>query len=184
MSITETANRNHEKWFPNHTSTLKATDPEFIELFDNFAFDEVLSHGDLDDRTRLMTILAALIAAQALGEYKVLVGAALNLGVTPVEVKEILYQAVASAASSASARGCFAFEPAGSLRARGTAFGLTAAKTSALSPERLPNSMAPTGARRWPSLLSITTRPSSLSCSSRPVTSMKCPMWLVKNCSP
>jgi len=94
MSITEAANRNHEKWFPCHTSTLKVTDPEFIELFDNFAFDEVLAHSDLDDRTRLMTILAALIAAQALGEFKVLAGAALNLGVTPVEVKEIVYQAV------------------------------------------------------------------------------------------
>ena len=94
MSITEAANRNHEKWFPGHTSTLKVTDPEFLELFDNFAFDEVLAHSDLDDRTRLMTILAALIAAQALGEFKVLAGAALNLGVTPVEVKEIVYQAV------------------------------------------------------------------------------------------
>ena len=94
MSITEAANRNHEKWFPGHTSTLKVTDPEYIELFDNFAFDEVLAHSDLDDRTRLMTILAALIAAQALGEFKVLAGAALNLGVTPVEVKEIVYQAV------------------------------------------------------------------------------------------
>ena len=94
MSITETASRNHEKWFPNHKSTLKVTDPEFIELFDHFAFGEVLSHGGLDDRTRLMTILAALIAAQALGEYKVIVLAALNLGVTPVEVKEIVYQAV------------------------------------------------------------------------------------------
>jgi 4-carboxymuconolactone decarboxylase len=95
MSITEAAKRNHEKWFPGHTSTLKVTDPEFIELFDNFAFDEVLAHGDLDDRTRLMTILAALIAAQALGEFKVLAGAALNVGVTPAEVKEIVYQAVA-----------------------------------------------------------------------------------------
>ena len=94
MSLTEAAARNHEKWFPDHTSTLKVTDPEFIELFDNFAFDEVLAHSSLDDRTRLMTILAALIAAQALGEFKVLVGAALNLGVTPVEVKEIVYQAV------------------------------------------------------------------------------------------
>ena len=94
MSITEAAERNHGKWFPGHTSTLKSTDPEFIELFDNFAFDEVLAHSGLDDRTRLMAILAALIAAQALGEFKVLVGAALDLGVTPVEVKEIVYQAV------------------------------------------------------------------------------------------
>ena len=94
MSITETAARNHEKWFPGHASTLKVSDPEFIELFDNFAFDEVIAHADLDDRTRMRTLLAALIAAQALSEFKVLIGAALNLGVTPVEVKEIVYQAV------------------------------------------------------------------------------------------
>jgi 4-carboxymuconolactone decarboxylase len=94
MAISETANRNHERWFPNHTSTLKVTDPEFIELFDNFAFDEVMAHGNLDDRTRLMVILAALIASQAPGEYKVMLRAAMNVGVTPVEVKEIVYQAV------------------------------------------------------------------------------------------
>jgi 4-carboxymuconolactone decarboxylase len=94
MAMTETAERNHEKWFPQHQSTLKVTDPEFIEYFDNFAFDEVLAIGDLDDRTRLMVILAALIASQALGEYKVLLRAALYVGVTPVEVKEIVYQAV------------------------------------------------------------------------------------------
>ena len=94
MSITETANRNHERLFPNHKSTLKATDPEFIEFFDNFAFDEVQSQANLDDRTRLMVILAALIASQALGEYKVMLHGALNIGVTPVEAKEIVYQAV------------------------------------------------------------------------------------------
>jgi 4-carboxymuconolactone decarboxylase len=81
--------------FPNRKSTLKITDPELIEFFDNFAFDEVLAYGKLDTRTRLMTILASLIASQALGEYKVMLGGALNVGVTPVEVKEIVYQAVA-----------------------------------------------------------------------------------------
>jgi 4-carboxymuconolactone decarboxylase len=38
--------------------------------------------------------LAALIGAQALGEYRVLLGAALTVGVTPIEAKEIVYQAV------------------------------------------------------------------------------------------
>ncbi|MGO8695830.1 MAG: carboxymuconolactone decarboxylase family protein [Rectinemataceae bacterium] len=94
MSISETARRNHEKLLPNHTSALAATDPELIELFDNFAFDEALSYGNLDDRTRLMVILAALIASQCLSEYKVMLGGALNLGVTPVEAKELVYQAV------------------------------------------------------------------------------------------
>jgi len=94
MALSETAERNHERWFPHHRSVLKVTDPEFIELFDNFAFDEVASHSTLDDRTRLMVILAALIATQAHGEFKVMLRAALNMGVTPIEVKEIVYQAV------------------------------------------------------------------------------------------
>src|SRR5208283_5318563 len=94
MSISETANKNHEELFPNHKSTLKITDPELIEVFDNFAFDEVLRYGTLDTRTRLMVILGSMIASQALGEYKVMLGGALNVGVTPIEVKEIVYQAV------------------------------------------------------------------------------------------
>jgi len=77
-----------------HVSTLAVTDPELIETFDNFAFDEVLRHGNLDVRTRLMVQLAAMIACQALREYRVMAGAALTVGVTPVEIKEILYQAV------------------------------------------------------------------------------------------
>jgi len=95
MRISETANKNHEELFPNHASTLKVTDPELIELFDNFAFDDVISYGNLDVRTRMMMILGSLIASQALAEYKVMLGGALNVGVTPIEAKEIVYQAVA-----------------------------------------------------------------------------------------
>ena len=70
------------------------TDPELIEVFDNFAFDEVMMYGNLDTKTRLMVILASMIACQAVAEYKVMLSGALNVGVTPVEVKEIVYQAV------------------------------------------------------------------------------------------
>jgi 4-carboxymuconolactone decarboxylase len=71
------------------------TDPEFVSLFQNFAFDEVVNQDDLDDRTRMMAILATLLGCQGLDEFKVMLPAALNLGVTPVEAKEIVYQAVA-----------------------------------------------------------------------------------------
>jgi len=94
MAISETGQKNHEELFPNYKSTLKVTDPEFIEVFDNFAFDEVLSYGNLDTKTRLMVILASLIAQQTLSEYKAMLSGALNVGVTPVEVKEIVYQSV------------------------------------------------------------------------------------------
>src|SRR5271157_1925897 len=88
------ARKNHDELFPGHVSTLAVTDPELIEIFDNFAFDEVLRHGNLDTRTRLMVQLASIIACQALREYRVMLGAALTVGVTPVEVKEVVYQAV------------------------------------------------------------------------------------------
>ena len=94
MAISETAQQNHDELFPGHVSTLKITDPELIEVFDNFAFDEVLARSSLDTRTRLMVQLAALIGCQALSEYRVMLGAALTAGVTPVEVREIVYQAV------------------------------------------------------------------------------------------
>ena len=90
----ERARKNHDELFPGHISALAVTDPELIEYFDNFAFDEVLAHGDLDVRTRLMVQIASIIASQALREFRIMAGAALTVGVTPVEIKEIVYQAV------------------------------------------------------------------------------------------
>jgi len=94
IRLTDNAVKYHEELFPNHESKLQKTDPEFIELFDNWAFDEVIRQSQLDPKTRVMMILASTIASQALGEYKVMVGAALNVGLTPVVIKEILYQSV------------------------------------------------------------------------------------------
>ncbi|MEH2106166.1 carboxymuconolactone decarboxylase family protein [Nostoc sp.] len=94
VRISEAAHKNHEELFPNHKSTLKVTDPELIEVFDNFAFDEVIAESKLDTKTRVMLILASIIGSQAVSEYRVMVDAALNVGVTPIEIKEILYQSI------------------------------------------------------------------------------------------
>ena len=94
MELTKAAIKNHEEIFPNHISTLQKTDPEFIELFDNWAFDEVISQSKLDTKTRMIMILASTIGSQALSEYKIMLGASMNVGLTPIEIKEILYQAV------------------------------------------------------------------------------------------
>lgn len=94
MAIREDAQKNHDALFPNYQSTLKKTDPELIELFDNWAFGEVLEDTTLDVRTRLMVQLAAMIACDAVSEYRVMLGGALAVGVTPVELKEVVYQAV------------------------------------------------------------------------------------------
>lgn len=95
MAITENARNYHERMFPGYRSKFLETDPEFIERFDNFAFDEVVNEVNLDDRTAMMSTLAMLLGCQGINEFRCMVSAALNFGVTPVEVKEIVYQAPA-----------------------------------------------------------------------------------------
>ena len=101
MAISDFAKNYHEKMFPGYESKLLQTDPEFIERFDNFAFDEVLHMPlpegceKIDDVTRHMAILAVLLGCQGIDEFKAMVPAAMNFGVTPVQIKEIVYQAVA-----------------------------------------------------------------------------------------
>lgn len=94
VALTEAAHRNHEQWWPDYKSAVKQTDPELIEVFDNFSFDDVLSYGALDMKTRILITAASNIALGALSEYRMIIRAALNVGATPVEVKEVLYQAV------------------------------------------------------------------------------------------
>ena len=94
MAISQAAQRNHDALIPDYQSTLKVTDPELIEIFDNWAFDEVIEDAPLDVRLRLMIQLASLIACHSVAEYRVMIGAALHVGVTPVEIEEVLYQAV------------------------------------------------------------------------------------------
>lgn len=94
IKLTKAAIKNHEELWPGYDSKAAKTDPELIQVFDNWAFDEVISHDKLDVKTRVMVILASNIACQALSEYKMFVNAAFNVGVTPVQIKEVLYQAV------------------------------------------------------------------------------------------
>jgi 4-carboxymuconolactone decarboxylase len=94
ISLTENAIKNHKELWPDYESKASPTDPELIEVFDNFAFDDVISHHAMDVKDRLMIVIAATIGSQALAEYKMMVAAALNVGVTPVTIKEVVYQAV------------------------------------------------------------------------------------------
>lgn len=72
------------------------TDPEFAERFEHFAFDEVVHEEGqtLDEVTRHMAVLAALLGCQGVDAFRLEVPRALDAGVTPVMVKEIVYQAV------------------------------------------------------------------------------------------
>ena len=93
-SLSAQAIMNHEQLWPEYVSKAKETDPDLIEVFDNFAFDEVINHDKMDVKTRTLLIMASTIGSQSLSEYKMFVDACLNVGITPVEIKEVVYQAV------------------------------------------------------------------------------------------
>ena len=74
----------------------KLTDPEFAERFEHFAFDEVVNEEGqkLDEITRHMAVAATLIGCQGIDAFHLEVPRALDAGLTPVMLKEIIYQAV------------------------------------------------------------------------------------------
>lgn len=92
MAITEKTMENYKKLFNN--KEFGKDDEELKEIILNFALDEAQEQDNLDEKTRQMVILAATIATQTKNMYEVFVNSALNVGVTPVEIKEILYQSV------------------------------------------------------------------------------------------
>jgi len=92
--LTNDAIKNHDQLWPDYQSKAKNTDPDLIEVFDNFAFDEVIKQDTMGTKVRVMMIMASTIGCQAFTEYKMFVNAALNVGITAIEIKEVLYQSV------------------------------------------------------------------------------------------
>lgn len=74
----------------------RITDPEFVERVEQFTFDEVVNDPEqqLDEETRWLAILSALIGAQSAEAFRKLLPQALDAGLSPVAVKETVYQAV------------------------------------------------------------------------------------------
>ncbi len=66
--------------------------PEFGRILRSVIFGEVFATGDLDDRTRELITVTALGTLQTLPQLKAHANAALNVGVTPVELQEAMYQ--------------------------------------------------------------------------------------------
>lgn len=75
---------------------LHETDPEFMERLDYFALEEVVKENgqQLDEPVRYMVILASLIGCQGIDTFREILPSALDEGLTPVMVKEIVYQSV------------------------------------------------------------------------------------------
>lgn len=73
---------------------LTQTDPELAELWNNFISKEVQPHSNLNAKTRYLLLLAAHIATQSPEEFRLILNRALDDGVSPIEIKEAVYQTI------------------------------------------------------------------------------------------
>jgi len=68
------------------------TDPEFHDILSHFIFGEVSYQGNLDVKMRQLITLVVLAVNQALPQVASHTNNSLNVGLTPVEIKEAIYQ--------------------------------------------------------------------------------------------
>lgn len=92
MDRIEICKQNYTALFGGEALTGQGTDPEFMAILQKFIFGEVFAVGDLDLKTRELITCTTLAVMQTLPQLKAHVGAALNVGVTPVELREAIYQ--------------------------------------------------------------------------------------------
>ena len=89
---------NEMNGLPCGMGELAETDPEFAERFAYFAGEEVPDEdaAALPARERYLTILASLLGCQGVEQFRATLSEALAAGaLTPVEAREVVYQAVA-----------------------------------------------------------------------------------------
>jgi 4-carboxymuconolactone decarboxylase len=74
--------------------TLKQTDPELVSIRDNF-IEDIHHSGALTDENRALISIVALATQQAFPQLKQITHQALELGVSPLVIRESVYLAAA-----------------------------------------------------------------------------------------
>lgn len=92
MNRIELSKQKFAELFGNVDTSAFETDPDFSDILNRFIFGEVFYHGTLDDKQRELITLVVLTTNQTLDQLRGHVGAALNVGLSPVEIKEAIYQ--------------------------------------------------------------------------------------------
>ena len=92
MTRSDICKKNYEKLFNSDWNPNVGSDPEMMAILQKYIFGEVFTVGNLDMKTREMLTVTSLAVQQTLPQLKAHINAALNVGVTPLEVRETLYQ--------------------------------------------------------------------------------------------
>jgi 4-carboxymuconolactone decarboxylase len=90
-SRTQRASKKYKELFAQDITASK-TDPELLTILQSVIFGEVFYIGNLDDKTRELITITALATNQTLPQLTPHTNAALNVGVKPIEIREVIYQ--------------------------------------------------------------------------------------------
>ena len=93
MDRIETCKTVYKELFGGEPATMEnGNDPELMIILQRFIFGQVFETGNLDKKTRELLTVVCLTAMQTLPQLKAHVQAALNVGNSPLEVREAIYQ--------------------------------------------------------------------------------------------
>jgi 4-carboxymuconolactone decarboxylase len=91
MTRIERSKETYEKLFKQVQSLSGSDDPELMNILQRFIFGEVFFIGNLSDTTRELITITALATNQTLPQLRAHTNAALNIGVKPIEIREVIY---------------------------------------------------------------------------------------------
>jgi len=92
MNRIERSKQTYEKLFRQVQSVSGSDDPELMIILQRFIFGEVFFIGNINDTTRELITITALATNQTLPQLRAHTNAALNIGVKPIEIREVIYQ--------------------------------------------------------------------------------------------
>lgn len=92
MTRTDICKKNYKTLFKGEALSKEGSDPEMMAILQKYIFGEIFTIGELDIKTREMITVTSLAVQQTLPQLKAHINAALNVGVTPVELRESIYQ--------------------------------------------------------------------------------------------
>ncbi len=92
MTRTDICKKNYKELFKGEALPQNVDDAEMLAILQKYIFGEIFTIGDLDIKMREMLTVTSLTVQQTLPQLKAHINAALNVGVTPVELREAIYQ--------------------------------------------------------------------------------------------
>ena len=92
MTRVNICKKNYKALFGGKALTDNGNDAEMMAILQKYIFGEVFTIGEIDNKTREMVTVTILAVEQTLPQLKAHINAALNVGVTPIELREVIYQ--------------------------------------------------------------------------------------------